>query len=181
MHWNVSPSFLQSVSVDGLHFWTAHQFHGPVSQRDSPPLVELRTQSQLRAVVSLSALLLFSGGLHEKHVGRSPAVKKGTRTRTATTPTYRRSTRGVGKCQLERRIAHDVRSRSAQDQSGAEGAMGEAQGEADEDDITGGQEADRSGAAVKVGEGESREEIGLTDKLNLKMPRTTLTGSGYVF
>jgi hypothetical protein len=40
--------------------------------------VERRSQSQLRAVVSASALLLFCGGLHEIHVCGRPAVKKRT-------------------------------------------------------------------------------------------------------
>jgi hypothetical protein len=50
----------------------------------------------------------------------------------------RRGTCSSGK-QLERRITHNVRGRSAQDQSGAEGAMGEAEvSKAKADDISGG-------------------------------------------
>jgi hypothetical protein len=91
---------------------------------------------------------------HETHIRRSPAVKEGTRRRPEATPAYRRRTRGAGKCQLKRRITHDVRSRSAQNQSGAESALGKGEGartEAEANDLNGGQKADRGGAESTVG------------------------------
>jgi len=54
----------------------------------------------------------------------------------------------------QRRIVHDVRSRSQEDQPGAEGAMGE--GEAEEHDLSGRAEENRGGAESTVGEVEAR-------------------------
>ena len=139
--------------------------------------VKRRAQSQLHAVVPSSVLLLFSGGPNEPHECGSPAVKERTRTRTEATPTDRRGTRGAGK-QLERRITDNVRSRSAQDQPGAEGAMGEDEdSEAEAHDLSGGSQADRGGAASTVGEGEARG-VKETDRAGeLTRPRRTSSES----
>lgn len=90
--------------------------------------------------------IIRTGGPNEKH---SPAVEEGTRTHTEAAPADRRGTRGAGQ-QFER-ITHDVRSRSAAYQPGAENAMGEAEGKTDENDLGGRTQADRGGAASTVG------------------------------
>jgi len=101
--------------------------------------------------------LLFGGGLHDKCLSSRPAFKKRARTSTETAPAHRRGTRGAGRCQLERLVTHDVRCRSPENQPGAEGALGEAEdSQAEENDLSGGQEADRGGAESTVGEGEAR-------------------------
>ena len=54
---------------------------------------------------------------------------------------------------------HNIRSRSQEDQPGAEGAMGEGEGsraETEENDVGGGREGNRGGAESAVGEGEAR-------------------------
>jgi hypothetical protein len=102
----------------------------------------------------LVSLLSFRRGPHEEHICSNPAVKTRAPALTATTPPYRRGTRGLGK-QLERRITQDVRSRSPQDQPGAEKAVGEAQdSETEAHDLGRRAQADRGSAAGTVGEGE---------------------------
>jgi hypothetical protein len=64
---------------------------------------------------------------------------------------------------------HDVRSRSQEDQSGAEGAMGKGEGartEAEENDVSSNTKEDRGGAAGKVGEGEAGGVIAGADPLS---------------
>lgn len=76
------------------------------------------------------------------------------------TTSDRCSTRGSGKCQFERRITDDVRSRSPANQAGAEGAMDEAaDNEAEQDALSGRQEADCGGTESTVGEGETRSLV----------------------
>jgi hypothetical protein len=87
-----------------------------------------------RASFRLSLLLSFTGHPNETHVRRSQAVEEGTGAQIETAPTNRRSTRDIGQ-EFERLIAHHVRSRKAQNQPGAEGAMGEAQGQAEAYDL----------------------------------------------
>ena len=92
-------------------------------------------------------------GSHEEHIGSNPAVETRASARTAATPTHRPGTGGVGQ-QFEWHITHDVRSRSPEDQPGAEGTMGEDEdSEAKADYLTGRSEADRGGAASTVVEG----------------------------
>jgi hypothetical protein len=70
----------------------------------------------------------------------------------------KRGTRSAGQHQLERIItSHHVRSRSPENQHGAEGAMGKAQdSQAEADDVSGSTQKDRGGSKSKVGEGEER-------------------------
>ena len=138
----------------------------PDDKKDAPSLVrdadasaaseDPRPEPDSRLSCLSLSLLSFSGGPNGTHVRRSPAVKKGTGAHTEAAPTHRRCARSSGQCQFEWRITHDVGSREAQDQSGAEGAMGEAQGEAEADDLGGREKADRSGAESTVGKGEAR-------------------------
>ena len=88
-------------------------------------------------------------------------------------PTHRRGTRGVGKRQLERH-AHDVSSRSAQDQLGAEGALGKAEdSQAEAHDLSGGSQKDSGGAESTVGKGEARKEGSLAGRSVLRPVRPT--------
>jgi hypothetical protein len=86
----------------------------------------------------MQALLSFSGGLNETHVSGSPAIEERAGTRAEPGPTNRCGPCRLGNCQPEWRVTH-VRSRSPENQSGAESAMGEAEGsQAEEDDLSGG-------------------------------------------
>jgi hypothetical protein len=99
------------------------------------------------------------GGPNETHVRRSSAIKEGTRAHTEATPTNRRSARGTRKRQLQRRITHDIRSRSSQDKPGAESAMGKGEGsrpEAEENDVSSSPKENRGGATRTLGEVEER-------------------------
>jgi hypothetical protein len=87
-------------------------------------------------------------------VSSSPAVEEGTGIHAEAAPADRRGTGGAGK-QPERRITHDFRSRSHENQSRAEKAMGEDQdSQAEAHDVSDGEEEDCGGAASSLGKGE---------------------------
>ena len=71
---------------------------------------------------------------------------------------------GARQCQLEWRIAHDVRSGSQEDQPGAESAMAKAKGHAPKpkNDLSGGPQENCRGAAGTVGEVEGNHLGGRT-------------------
>ena len=111
-------------------------------------------RARFETVACLAILLSFSGGLNETHASSGPAVRERTATRAEPGPTNRRGPFHLGKCQLEWRVPH-LRSRSPENQPGAESAMGEAEGShAKAHDLSGWPQENRSGAESQMGKGQ---------------------------